>query len=295
MSIEGNKRLVAEFNSYFEHSDIDAILGLMADDASWWINGKPDLFPLTGTITKAEFADINRDMHASLEGGMKMDVVGMVAEGDQVAAEMRAHAVTKAGRVYDNDYHMLFTVQHGKIAAVRQYTDLMTVADVLSLPAVTSVGVVGAPRKDRDADATHDPSAPAEALSLDGDKRLIAEFLGHFGEGDIDAVLDKMTDDATWWLNGRPDLFPGAGIKTKAEFEETLHQIYARLDGGLQMTPETMVAEGDRVAAQVRSHGLTKQGKVYQNGFLMLFTLRDRKIASVKEYTDLLHAAEVFA
>ena len=130
MSFADNKQLVVTFNSHFEHSQIDAILGLMAEDSTWWVNGKPDLFPVTGTKTKAEYADILRGIHASLEGGMKMEVVGMVAEGDQVAAELHATAVTRTGRVYDNRYHMLYTIRDDRIAAAREYTDLMTITDV---------------------------------------------------------------------------------------------------------------------------------------------------------------------
>lgn len=130
MSIESNKRAVAEFNRLFEHSEIDAILDLMTDDATWWINGKPDLFPVTGTKTKAEYGAILREIHASLQGGMRMEVVGMVAEGDQVAAELRAHAVTQAGKTYEGSYHMLYAIRDGKIARAREYADLMNIDDV---------------------------------------------------------------------------------------------------------------------------------------------------------------------
>lgn len=130
MSIEDNKRLVAEFNSHFENSDIDALLNLMAEDCNWWILGKADLFPVTGIKTKAEYGGLLREVHASLEGGMRMDVIGLVAEGDQVAAELHAHAVTKTGKVYDNKYHMRYTILDGKIAEAREYTDLMNIRDV---------------------------------------------------------------------------------------------------------------------------------------------------------------------
>lgn len=46
---------------------------------------RPAVFPVLGVITKAKFERINLNMHASLVAGMKMEVVGMVAEGDLVA------------------------------------------------------------------------------------------------------------------------------------------------------------------------------------------------------------------
>ena len=161
MSIEDNKRLVTEFNRHFATSDIQAVLDLMTENVLWWINGDPALFPITGTITKAEFADINREMHSGLRDGMTMSVVGMVAEGDHVAAELRAHAVTRAGRHYDNDYHMLYTVHDGRIAAVREYTDLMTVADVFALPTTATNSSGGTPQPDPGRDRVPAPSLPA--------------------------------------------------------------------------------------------------------------------------------------
>ena len=74
MGTEDNKRLVELLNSHYEHSDIDAILGLLADDATWWVNAKPHLFPVAGTLTKAQYGDVLREVRASLDGGMRMEV-----------------------------------------------------------------------------------------------------------------------------------------------------------------------------------------------------------------------------
>lgn len=292
MSVEDNKRLVANFAGYFEHSDVDSMLARMTDEVRWWVNADPELFPIAGAITKSEFERVNREMHASLQAGMKMDVVGMVAENDKVAAELRAHAVTKEGRVYDNDYHMLFTIVAGKIDEVREYTDLLTVADVFSLPPIEKSGKEKILSDGRAAPVTN-PSL-LHAAQLTGAKRVVSDYLGKFGKSDIQGVLEMMTDDATWWLNGKPARFPGAGTRSKADMAEVWPRMFALLDGGLRMDPDTLIVEGDCVVAQVRSHGTTKGGKVYRNGFLMLFTVRDGKVASVKEYTDLVHAAAVF-
>lgn len=131
-------------------------------------------------------------------------------------------------------------------------------------------------------------------MSIYDNKRTIERYLGHFGRSDTGAVLDMMTDDATWWVSGRPDLYPDAGTRTKAEMAEAWRALYALLDGSLQMNLVSMIAEGDRVAAEVRSHAVTRAGKVYDNGYHLLFNLRDGKIAGVREYTDLLHAAATF-
>ncbi|MCA8864604.1 nuclear transport factor 2 family protein [Halomonas sp. SBBP1] len=130
MSIQDNKRIVERFSSHFERSAIDEILSMMSENAIWWIKGKPHLFSGAGKKTKPEMEQIWHDLYASLQGGLKMEVLDMVAEGDRVAAEIRSFAFTKTGKVYENDYHMLFTIQDGKIIQVKEYTDLMHAAEV---------------------------------------------------------------------------------------------------------------------------------------------------------------------
>lgn len=131
-------------------------------------------------------------------------------------------------------------------------------------------------------------------MSIEDNKRIVEAFCGHFAHAAIDDVLAMMSDDATWWINGKPHLFPGAGRKTKAQMAQAWHDLYAALDGGLRMQVVDMIAQGDHVAAELRSHAVTRRGKTYANDYHMRFTLRDGKIVEVKEYTDLMHAAEVF-
>jgi hypothetical protein len=125
MGTEANKCLVALFNSYFEHSDIGAILALMTDDAEWWVNARSDLHSGATLRSKADMADVCSKLYASLDGGLTLQPLVMIAEGVSVVAEVRSHAVTKSGKVYDNGYLFLFTVRDGKLASVREYTDLL--------------------------------------------------------------------------------------------------------------------------------------------------------------------------
>lgn len=64
-------------------------------------------------------ADAWTAMHALLDGALHLDVVGMVAESDRVAAELRSRAMTKAGR-YDNGSVMLFTRRGGMVSDVQE-------------------------------------------------------------------------------------------------------------------------------------------------------------------------------
>lgn len=130
-------------------------------------------------------------------------------------------------------------------------------------------------------------------MSVIANKMLITHFLSHFEKGQVNQLLDMMRDDATWWVNGKPHLFPFAGLKTKAEMNSVFNELFAFFDGGLKMELKSLIGEGDTIAAEARSLGVTKGGKLYQNEYHMLFRLSEGKIVEAREYTDPMHAVEV--
>lgn len=130
-------------------------------------------------------------------------------------------------------------------------------------------------------------------MSLESNKQLVTEFFAHFGRKEVDLALAKMTDDATWWIGGKPELFPICGTKTKAEIGGLLHELIGGAPNGLAITPKGMVAEGDKVACEAESLGELPNGRMYNNEYHFLLTIRDGKIAAVKEYLDTMHTADV--
>lgn len=129
MSIEDNKQIVREFCDHFRTSNADGLIDAMTEDATWWVNGKPHLFSSAGKKTKAEAARMFRNMFSAYTNGLDMRIINMVGEGDSIAAETRSQAITKSGKVYENEYFFLFKIRDGKIAIVREYTDLMHVQE----------------------------------------------------------------------------------------------------------------------------------------------------------------------
>jgi len=82
-------------------------------------------------------------------------------------------------------------------------------------------------------------------MSIEANKRIARQYFDLFGRSAVADILAMMTDDATWWVNGKPHLFSGAGTKTKAEMARLWPALYASLPGGLQMSVVGMIAEGD--------------------------------------------------
>jgi ketosteroid isomerase-like protein len=127
-------------------------------------------------------------------------------------------------------------------------------------------------------------------MSIEDNKRVVLGLFENLSAGNGDAVLGALADNATWWVQGN---FPLSGTKTKKEFAELVGQLGTNIDGGLRVTPKGITAEGDRVAVEAESYAKMKNGKIYQNTYHFLFTVRDGKIQSVKEYLDTMHANEV--
>jgi ketosteroid isomerase-like protein len=131
-------------------------------------------------------------------------------------------------------------------------------------------------------------------MKLQENKHAVLGFCAHFKRAAIADLLDGMSEDATWWILGKPHLFSGAGTKSKADMERIWGGLFRHMKDGLQMTVIGMVAEGDKVAAEIRSHADLTDGRSYENQYHMLFTLRQGKIVEVKEYADTLLIANVF-
>ena len=132
-------------------------------------------------------------------------------------------------------------------------------------------------------------------MSIEQDnKRIVENFLARFAKADIPGVLGDLADSCTWWIGGKPELFPLAGTKTKAEMKELLGSLVPPMKNGLEMRLRGMTAEGERVAAEVESYGENPDGSIYNNEYHFLFVVRDGKIAQVKEYLDTQHTFAVF-
>jgi hypothetical protein len=134
MTIERNKQIASEFFSRFGANDIEGALDTMADDATWWIPGRPASTPVAGTQSKTQIARIFHRMVEQTTDGLRMTVKSMTAEADRVALEVESYGKLKNGRIYNQQYHTLMVIRGGKISAVREYLDTQHVFEVWFKP-----------------------------------------------------------------------------------------------------------------------------------------------------------------
>lgn len=124
-------------------------------------------------------------------------------------------------------------------------------------------------------------------------KVIVADFFATFSKGDVSGVIERMHDDGSWWVSGAIDGM--SGTYPKAELAGLLDGARALYrEGALRITPTTMTAEEDRVAVEAKSFATMGDGRIYANSYHFLVTLRDGKVALVREYMDTIHARETF-
>jgi ketosteroid isomerase-like protein len=126
-------------------------------------------------------------------------------------------------------------------------------------------------------------------MSIEQNKELASHFFDRFSEGDIAGALDIMTDDATWWIAGKPEQLPAAGVHSKEQIARVFYNMSGQLRDGLKMTVKGLIAEGEKVAVEVESYGELRNGRIYNQEYHLLVTVRDGKISAVREYLDTQH------
>ncbi|MFI9543751.1 nuclear transport factor 2 family protein [Streptomyces sp. NPDC052016] len=124
-------------------------------------------------------------------------------------------------------------------------------------------------------------------------KNVVLAFFGAVGSGGDPTAL--LADDLAYWIAGKPEQFPLAGSHSKEGFYQVMSVIGANMPNGVDVKINNIVAEGDQVVVETEVHGVSATGKAYDNKVVFVFTVRDGKLVSVREYLDTIHANEVLA
>ena len=131
-------------------------------------------------------------------------------------------------------------------------------------------------------------------MTVEDNKAVAHQFFARFTASDIEGTLATMSNDATWWIPGKKERSPSAGLYPKEKIGRLFHRMVAALKDGLTMQVKSSIGEGNFVALEVESSGDLKNGSFYRQEYHMLMEFRDGKIAAVREYLDTQHANDVW-
>ncbi len=255
MNIEQNKQIAAEFYQRFNANDIPGVLATMANDATFWIAGKPGKAPV-GTLSKDQAGQLFNRMVAQLKDGLRMTIKSAIAEGDKVALEVVSCGELKNGRVYSQAYHTLVEIRDGKIFSVREYLDTRHVDAVWFQSAATAQN-----------------------------KQLLEHAFAETAKGNGRPFLDALAEDVAWRIIGST-----AWSKTYRGKQEVLTELLQPLNAQFAnrniIAAHRFVAEDDYVVVEARGQNVTKSGRQYQNTYCWVFRFLHGKVIELIEYAD---------
>jgi ketosteroid isomerase-like protein len=118
-------------------------------------------------------------------------------------------------------------------------------------------------------------------------RQRIVSLLDLFYGGDIEGALTRLTDDVEFLANAPVDIFPHMGPhRGKAELRQmwqTIHADYSSMRYELPI----MIAEGERVAANIRVYFRKRRNeRMVQFDIATFYTLRDGKVSHIREIID---------
>lgn len=125
-------------------------------------------------------------------------------------------------------------------------------------------------------------------------KQLVTEFVEAMRTSDVEKLQTMITDNFSWWINGKPAYLQTAGEHDKDFFIGFFGGGSDLFPDGAEFVVTGMVAEGDKVAAEATMTAKTAMGTLYDNDYHFLFTFENGKVARMKEYMDTYHAKTTF-
>ena len=116
-------------------------------------------------------------------------------------------------------------------------------------------------------------------------KKLIQDMFAELSKGNAPAFLNALADDVRFTIIGTTK-YSGTCNGKQELISKVLQPLTAQLEGGLTITPENFIADGDFVAMQARGKSTTKSGKSYNNTYCQVFRIAGGKVQEVTEYLD---------
>ena len=129
MSIENNKKVVADFFEQLNQGDFQRAFERVVPNVKWWI---PGTLPFSGVKDKAGYMAIVDRIRSGFPTGLRFELKNLVAESHFVAAEVESLGKHANGKTYANKYHFLFQFSDGNVIAVKEYMDTLHLKELIS-------------------------------------------------------------------------------------------------------------------------------------------------------------------
>ena len=131
-------------------------------------------------------------------------------------------------------------------------------------------------------------------MSEEQNAALIQKLYDAFGRGDVQTILDNLTADVDWGMEG-PAAVPFTGQRKGPAEVMGFFEALATTQTNQKLTVETLLAQGDTVAMVGRyAATVTATGKNFDTRVAHFFTVRDGKVARLVEVGDTAALVEAY-
>ncbi|NIM69479.1 MAG: hypothetical protein GTN86_02530 [Xanthomonadales bacterium] len=115
---------------------------------------------------------------------------------------------------------------------------------------------------------------------------IATRFLQAFWDGEPEQGLALCSDDALWTFQKSLRSPRFASIADAVEWLNQTLICQFDPDSGYTVDIHNAISEGEEAALEYTARGRTRRGELYENNYLVRFTVRDGRITSVRPYFD---------
>jgi len=131
-------------------------------------------------------------------------------------------------------------------------------------------------------------------MNEQNNKALVEKMYAAFGRGDVRTILDHLTPNVEWTLEG-PSVIPFAGKRVGPAQVQKFFEALATTQDNQKLTIDDYIAQDDKVATTGRYSAVVKAtGKRIDCAVVHVFTIRDGKITKFLDFADTAHMADAY-
>ena len=129
MTLDQRKHRAVEFLKALEWPEAETLAAMVTDDFEFDPMGRLKQVPVLHGKAATKLMETN--LRRAFPNRLKMRVLTVIGEGNQIAIQAESEAITDKGRQYANRYHFYFRFAGDKIALVREYNDTDHVRQII--------------------------------------------------------------------------------------------------------------------------------------------------------------------
>lgn len=122
-------------------------------------------------------------------------------------------------------------------------------------------------------------------MSTESNKLVVQGMYEALAAGDPAGFWDAFSDDVEYVIIGTT--VASGTFRGKRELvDKVMKPLGRRLEGGIALTPVTIVGEHDMVVVELSGTATTRSGERYDNVYCQVLKMADGKVQRVTEYLD---------